>query len=1391
MRTDTIEGFRLSPQQRHLWNSWRGEGVATRRSVCAARLSGRLDAELLGSAVRRTALRHAALRTEFRRLPGMLLPLQVLTDHIPAARFLDLSGSPPVEQSAEVIRLLRRARRADTRDAPLGVTLVRLSGEEHLLILDLPILCADVAGLDRLTREVARAYEEGLRPAAGGEEPLQYTVISEWLNDLLESEDAEAGREYWRLRGLEGLTTTAPPLRKPSRDADFDPKILSITIEPPIARGAIELAAKYEVSLASALVACWQATLRRLAQRSDILIGLACDGRTDEELERAVGLLARCVPVGATLDAETRFADALRQASLSVRDAETWQECFSWEHLPKRGAGREEGHTASDFFPVCFEFNAAPPSFEAGGIRFAVVERYACAELFEIKLACASDGVALHAEFHYDAAVYDEEQVRLLAGQFAALLASAVAEPERAIDELDVIGAPERRRLLGEFNDTRVALDEEVCLHGLFEARVASAPDSIAVTFEEEHLTYGELNRRADALARRLRSHGVGPERLIGVMLSRSLEMVVGLLGALKAGGAYVPLDPEYPAERLAFMVEDANLLALLTERKLLERLPRTDAGVLLVEGETPGESGEFPSESGEFPSESGEFPSESGEFPSESGEFEDKNAAGAGNAAYVLYTSGSTGKPNGVVVEHRAIVNHMFWMISTFGFGEADTVLQKTPVSFDASVWEFYAPLLTGGRLAMAAPGGQRDVGYLTDACRREQVTVLQVVPTLLRALVDEPRLSDIKSLRAVFCGGEALSGETAASALGRLSGARLFNLYGPTETTIEATSWECGEMEGAAAAIGRPIWNARAHVVEADARLAPTGARGGLYLGGAGLARGYLNQPALTAERFAPDPFSEEPGARLYRTGDVARRRADGVLEYGGRVDHQVKVRGFRIEPGEVEAALAEHPAVKEALVVAREDERGDQRLVAYVRRRRLYELPNRLQIAHLNRGETDFLYQEIFVEEAYLRRGVTLGDGACVFDVGANIGLFTLFVHHKCRNARVYAFEPSPPTYEALRANIELFKLDATSLMCGLSSRVGTAQFTFYPKISGSSGFYANPEVDGDVTRTFISNQGETLGRYADELLEGRFKSQTFNCPLRTVSDVIAEYGVERVDLLKIDVEKSELDVLEGVQEADWPKIKQIVMEAHDIDGRLARITELLARRGFETTVEEEETLKGTGLYNIYAMRMAPREKRAATEGERAVAPATPGDGAQLTRLRSRGLSSGELRRSLSERLPEHMIPSSYVFLDSFPLTPSGKIDRKALPSPAEARAETGAEFFVAPRTPLEERLAAMWAEVLGVERVGVNDNFFDLGGHSLLATRLIGLTREALEVELPLRHIFESPTLGGLAAAIERCQAEPREAVVAPIQSLGERAGNEIERLFAELDQISQG
>jgi amino acid adenylation domain-containing protein/FkbM family methyltransferase len=1357
MQTEITQGYRLSPQQRRVWLLQRGGGAQHYRVQFDILLEGDLDGEALRAALRQIVRRNEILRTTFQSPHGMTVPVQVITESeaVLDCGEYDLTGLGAEQQAGRVEALRDEARRRpfDLSGGPVWhVAHVRLRRDRHLLLAALPALCADAATVETLLEEVSRAYAACL----GGEEPgetVQYADLAEWQNEILEADYAAAAKEFWRDQDWSAFRGLRLPLESqhPGRE-EFSPRVERVSLTPGLWAQVRAVADRYQTSPSTFLLACWHVLLGRLTGRPETLVGVAFDGRNYEELEAATGLFTKFLPVRSGTAEGASFAEVLRRVGEFARDASRWQQCFTWERAAA-DAGDEQ-----PFFPFCFEYTRRPARRRAAGVTFSIPEQYVCLDRFKVKLACREADDALAAEFHFDAGLFAPAYVRCLAEQYLTLVGSASADPQALARELEVAGDAERRRLVEEFNDTRADYPADACVHELFEAQARRRPGASAVVCGEQSLTGAELNASANRLARHLRALGVGPEVRVGLCLNRSVEVAVGLLAVLKAGGAYVPLDGENPTARLGQQLAEADARVLLTQRSLLAQMPDFGGPALCLDDDDAPWLAADDADLGSLTT--------------------------PDHLAYVIYTSGSTGVPKAVGVTHRNLVNYTAYLCRRLGLGElpeaepASFAAVTTP-SADLGNTSIFGALLSGGCLHLVGYEVATDSARMAAYMSAHAVDVLKAVPSHLSALLAAEGGADVLPRRRLVLGGEALSPELVrrVAALGRCE---VLNHYGPTEATVGALTYAAGDAGGgwgerATAPIGRPVANAQAYVLDGRMRPSALGVTGELYLGGAGVARGYLNSPEQTAERFVPHPFSRAGGERLYRTGDLARHLPGGRIEFVGRADHQVKVRGYRIEPGEVEAALKQHDGVQDAVVVAREDEPGHKRLVAYVvpepRRaatvegRPRYTLPNRMAVVQQNEYETDFFYRQIFVDQTNLKHGVALPPGACVFDVGANIGLFTLFVSQVCPTATVYAFEPIPPTFESLRLNAFLYGRDVRLYDCGLSDRSRKVSFTYYPQSSCMSGYYGDAAQDRETLSLILKQQQKdepglaALTPYLDQLVDERVKSEQFLCQLRTVSDIIRENDIARIDVLKIDVEKSELDVLAGIEDGDWEKVRSIVIEAHDVGGQLERLRALLDGRGYRVAVEQDATLDRTGLFNVYATREAG-------DGRSRFGPEA------LAAEAGSVLSAEELQDHLKSRLPAHMLPAALVLLESLPLTPNGKVDRRALPPPEEAAPARAA--YAAPRNEVEHVVAGAWEKVLGVTPVGIHHDYFALGGDSIRVIQIVHeLARRGLSVAV--MDVLRHPTVYQLARHIR----EARE---------GERGGGG--RVPLELARLSE-
>ena len=874
----------------------------------AVRLSGEVSAADLSRIFGEIVRRHETLRTTFASRDGR--PVQIIAaELVPGLPVVDLAGLPPGEREARARGLaLAAARRPfDLARGPLlRLQLVRLAEREHLLLVTMHHIVSDGWSMGVLQREIASLFEarsQG-RSAALPELPVQYADFAHWQRDWLRGEVLESQLAYWR-RELDGAARVLelPADRPRPAVQTFAGSSLIVTL-PPLLGGEVRgLCRREGVTPFMVLVAAWAAVLGRHANQEDVLLGSPVAGRNRREIEGLIGFFVNTLVMRADFSGAPSFAELLRRVRRAALDGYTHQD-VPFERLVEELVSARD-LARSPLFQVLLVLQNAPRrELAVPGLTLAPaavdggVAKFDLTLTFQEAAEARFDGV-----LEYSTDLYDRATVARLWARFQGLLEAAAGDPANAISDLPLLPAAERHQALVEWNDTVRPGWDGPCLHELIALQAEHTPDAVAASYEGRDLTYRELDRRANQLAHHLIALGAGLDDRVGVLLDRSLEMIVGLLGVLKAGAAYVPLDPTWPAERLALLVGSAGVRTVLAQAHLSELLPRRgETAVLLDEG---------------WP----EIAARPPEMPAV--------RASEDNLAYALFTSGSTGAPKGVMIPHRGIVNRLLWMQEAYGLSPEDRVLQKTPFSFDVSLWEFFWPLLAGARLVFARPEGHRDPEYLVDLIARERITTLHFVPSMLQVFLEAPGLSGLSSLRLVMASGEALPLELVRRFFSRIQGAELHNLYGPTEASVDVSFWAC-EPDPArpAVPIGRPISNLCLYVVDRDLRPQPTGVPGELLLGGVGLARGYLGRPDLTAASFVPDPFGGVAGGRLYRTGDLTRALPDGPIEFLGRIDHQVKIRGFRIELGEIEAALASRPGVRECVVVVR-----DGRLVAYL--------------------------------------------------------------------------------------------------------------------------------------------------------------------------------------------------------------------------------------------------------------------------------------------------------------------------------------------------------------------------------------------------------------------------------------------------------------------------
>ena len=878
-------------------------------------ISGELEVAVLEQTFNEVVRRHESLRTSFSVIKGE--PVQVIAAPEPLRLLvIDLRELAPEEREPKTRSLIAEevATPFDLSISPLlRVMLLKLATDEHVLVVTMHHIISDGWSMGVLIREVTSLYAAFLKrqPSPLPELLVQYADFAMWQRDWLSGAVLEEQLGYWRkqLQDAPAHLELATDYPRPAVQT-FNGATAAVIL-PSALSEAVKQLSQREATLFMTLLAVFQMLLYRYTGQADLCIGTPIANRNRAEIEGLIGFFVNTLVMRTKLDGAESFRDLLQRVREVVLDAHSHQD-LPFEKLVEE-LSPERDLSRSPLFQVMFALQNTPrESLEFPGLTFNQLPFANKTTKFDLTLSVMENRQGLLVWLEYNTDLFEATTIQRMLGHFQTVLESVVADPQQRISDCALMPAAEKEQLLLEWNSTTVDYGPSQLLHELIDEQAARTPNNIAVIFEEQELTYAELDQRVNTLVSELRCRGVGPDVLVGVCMERSVELVVALLATLKAGGAYLPLDPGYPRERLRFMVEDAKPTVILSQPELISILPETEAEVLFVGADL------FIPQSSE-----NRTSQEEGLAPAVA-EFE-------ANLAYVIYTSGSTGQPKAAMNTHAGIVNRLLWMQERYQLTEQDCVLQKTPFSFDVSVWEFFWPLLVGARLVLAKPAGHQDVRYLADLIARRQVTTLHFVPSMLQVFLANTELS--ANVKRVICSGEALSHEL-QQRFHAVSDAELHNLYGPTEASVDVTYWACEPDDGRGLVpIGRPIANTEIYILDAFGQPVPVGVPGELLIGGIGLGRGYLNRPELTAERFQPHPFAGQPGARLYRTGDLARYQADGEIEYLGRMDQQVKVRGFRIELGEIEAALSTHPGVQESVVATNEVGAGDVRLIAYV--------------------------------------------------------------------------------------------------------------------------------------------------------------------------------------------------------------------------------------------------------------------------------------------------------------------------------------------------------------------------------------------------------------------------------------------------------------------------
>jgi amino acid adenylation domain-containing protein/FkbM family methyltransferase len=1368
----------------------------------AWQLEGELDKNRLTHAFKSLIRKHESFRTSFIEINHE--PVQRIHDHVefkieengslqqqsPRCRDAIYRVHPGPASNDETIAKARAyVRPFDLTRAPLlRVGLMEQDEGRHIMVVDMHHIIADGTTVEIVAREFAALYS-GQEPT---EQKLQYKDYTRWQAENRTGEGFLRQARYW----LKEFESEIPLLNLPT---DYPrPAIQGFkgrTLQFGLGEENTELLRKIGMAdgatMFMVLMAITSVFLSKLSGQEDNVIGTPIAGRRHADLEHMTGMFVNTLAMRNTPTGNQTFKEFLgnvKQKSLQAYENQDYQyEDLVEEADIQRDAGR------NPLFDVAYSLQGADiVNRRLPDLQLTPVELDTGISKFDLTLFGIESRNEVTFQLEYSTQLFTEETIKRFIGYFKNTVAAAAANPETSLSELQPLTAEEKKRLLYDFNDTAAHYETGKTMHQLFEEQVQRTPHRIAVigptvgagkTGQLLHLSYEELNHRSDLLAQHLlqERRENDANRYVAVLVDRSAEMIVTVLAILKSGSAYVPIEPYLPESRIAYLLSSLNVGRLITHQNHYNRLKTTlellpdlktvigiePMGCLRRLSEGP--------------------PAARGSLPLDPRLSLREVCVRPVDIAYVIFTSGSTGVPKGVVVEHRPVINLIEWVNRYTAVDGRDKQLFVTSLGFDLSVYDIFGILAAGAAIRVVEAGDIKNPQKLLDIIYRESITFWDSAPAALQQLVAFfPEARDrrqISRLRHVFLSGDWVPLTMPNALKETFPGVNVTALGGATEATVWSNFFPVEKVEPHWPSIpyGKPIQNAAYYILDTYGSATPLGVPGDLYIGGQCLASGYINDPQLTDSKFVDNPFI--PGTKMYKTGDLARWHNNGNMEFLGRNDNQVKIRGYRIELGEIENQILNNETVKESVVIARGTSgarTNDRQLAAYIvpnpenaypviqwlrmenngtlQNYPWHQLPNGMPVFIRNRNETDFMYGEIYEEKAYVQQGIQLEDGAVVFDIGANIGLFSLYVHQTVNNAEIFAFEPIPPISELLRLNVSLYGANVNVLESGAASENGEAEFTYYPNVSILSGRFAGYEEEKEAVRTYIFNHqfdpesnsqnGEELsGDQLDELLRNRLTGTAITRPLTTISDVIRRNDVQRIDLLKINVEKSENDVLAGIENQHWPIIRQLVVEVHDVGGRLDNVVQQLEHRGYRVTVEQENVMSETKFFHVFAI--LPKE---ITTGNATVVDKekTGGNLSEQYPVNARQLTA-QLKQSLLEKLPEYMVPQHFVLMERFPLTANGKVDRKALPEPV---LETDTQY-AAPTDEIESRLLEIWNDILGLDNpVGIDTSFFDTGGHSLNATTLVSKIHKTFDVKIPLAEIFRVPDIRGQAGYIRQ-------------------------------------
>jgi amino acid adenylation domain-containing protein/non-ribosomal peptide synthase protein (TIGR01720 family) len=1442
-------------------------------------LEGELNLSAFQQAWQQIINRHTILRTGF-VWEGLEKPAQIVYKQVKLPWVqLDWRELTTIEQQKRLVAFLTQDKKSgfDLTKAPLmRCTLIQLADEIYNFIWSFHHILLDGWCLSIIFKEVQTNYEAFCQEKIPRlEQPRPYREYIAWL----QQQDISKAKAFWteQLKGFMAPTPFQVDNRTDNANSQKYYKEQRFALSKTTTEALQSYVRQHHLTLNTLVQGAWALLLNRYSFETDVVFGATVSGRPAiiAGVESMVGLFINTLPVRVQVSSKTLLLPWLQQLHAQQVEREQYSytplvDIQGWSDVPA-SVPLFESIMAFENYPIDSTLREKPSEhLNIRLVHAAEMTNYPLTMMVEI-----SDSKLLF-KVLYETVRFTADTIARMMGHVETLLESMVDNPERRLGEFSLLASAERHQLLVAWNNTHTEYPKDQCIHQLFEAQVERTQETIAVLFEDQQLTYQELNQKANQLAYHLQTLGVKPEVLVGICVERSIEMVIGLLGILKAGGAYVPLEPSYPQKRLAFMLEDSQLLLLLTQEKLTAKLPESKIQIICLDTDW--------------------------RIISKARQENPVTAVGPNNLAYVIYTSGSTGKPKGVQIAHQSVTNFLNAMRQVPGLTDRDILLAVTTVSFDIAVLELYLPLMVGARIMLVSSEMAFDGAQLLDKLNHYNITVMQATPATWRMLLaagweGSPFLK-------ILVGGDALPRDLAQQL--QEKGAQVWNLYGPTETTVWSANYQIGVAPAltfdTAESIGSPIANTQIYILDQNEQPTSIGIPGELHIGGAGLARGYLNRPDYSSEKFIPNPFSDEPGSRLYKTGDLARYLPDGNIEYLSRLDNQVKIRGFRIELSEIEAVLLQHPLVLEAVLTCAEAQPNDQRLVAYLVSdldTELKVLDDTTQVSNVEQlSQWEHVWEENYSQSTKVQEptfniagwqssytGLAIPEEEMrewvdatvnlilslqpnrVLEIGCGTGLLLSRIAPHCTQYWGTDFSPAVlQQVEQLKQKVDnlnhvaLFNRKADDFnhieQDSFDTIILNSVIQYFPNVTylldvldkainavkpggtifvgdvrslpllkayhASVQFYQAPnsftrlklqqriqqrlmqeeELVIDPTFFMVLKQHNPRvikikiqpkhGHYHNELTRFRYdvilqvgneeaeavempclewiEWQTQKLTLSTLCQQLIEtqpkcLGLRAVPNVRLDNETKILEWLDNAVATETvSQLQKALSKRQSIGIDPDELWQLSDELPYDVEISWINA-STDGCYDVLFKSRANLNKEPKRQGtffpfRYPFSPTKPWHhyaNNPLHQKLNRQLVP-QLRQFLQEQLPAYMVPSAFVMLEAIPLTPNGKVDRRALPTPEGIRPQLEAAY-VKPQTETEQMIATLWQKMLELKKVGIYDNFFDLGGHSLLMVQIQSQLQEVFGQKVSMVELFQYPTISALARHLTHEQSTP--------------------------------